>query len=225
MPINIPDSVKIDLQDHKISISKDNKELFWGGVNVFSESQKKQILNNTSDYDTYYQFVDPQYKNFYKKNHNSDFINRMTYLDLKHRLPELLLMRIDKMAMASSVETRVPYLDHKLVEFCTVIPSKMKLKGLTTKKLIKNIMKNELPEKVRLGRKKGFSIPLNRWFRQDFNVLTDEYLSTERLNRNGYFNSSFIENLIKEHSCGFKDNSKFLWTLVAFEIWHKQYMN
>ncbi len=127
--------------------------------------------------------------------------------------------------MANSLEVRVPLLDHKLVEFCTAIPSKMKLKGLTTKKLLKNIIKKDIPKEILFGRKKGFSVPLNRWFRQDFSTLLEKYLSPDRIKRNGYFNSTYIENLKTEHSSGLKDNSKLLWTLVAFEIWQKRYLD
>jgi len=205
------------------SLEPEIGHVYW--LSIFNEDAKKQLY--LSDEFNKLNTIDSLklYRNYFQHFKDGDFINTCINVDIKTVLPDDYLTKVDRASMANSIEVRVPFLDHKLVEFSTAIPSKMKLKGLTTKKLLKNIMKNELPEKVRLGRKKGFSIPLNRWFRQDFNVLTDEYLSTSRLNKMGYFNSSFIENQIKEHSCGIKDNSKILWTLVAFEIWHKQYMS
>ena len=200
----------------------DNKELFWGGVNVFSESQKKQILNNTSDYDTYYQFVDPQYKNFYKKNNNSDFINKMTYLDLKHRLPELLLMRVDKMAMASSVETRVPYLDHKLVEFALQIPSSLKYKNNTTKYILKEAARGIIPDDVIERKKTGFcGSATNMVSGHLLSYAKDEINNSQWMNE--YFVMNEINQIIDDHSKAKKDYSMQIFNLLNLSLWHKEW--
>ena len=200
----------------------DNKELFWGGVNVFSESQKKQILNNTSDYDTYYQFVDPQYKNFYKKNHNSDFINKMTYLDLKHRLPELLLMRVDKMAMASSVETRVPYLDQKLVEFALQIPSSLKYKNNTTKYILKEAARGIIPDDVIERKKTGFcGSATNMVSGPLLPYAKDEINDSQWMNE--YFVMNEINQIIDDHSKAKIDYSMQIFNLLNLSLWHKEW--
>ena len=105
--------------------------------NFFSDKEKCDILSNGHSYDTYSQFVQKHYNTYDNKKPGSSFIDRIIYLELKHRLPELLLMRVDKMAMATSVETRVPYLDHELVQFVLAIPSNLKYKGGSTKYILK----------------------------------------------------------------------------------------
>lgn len=127
--------------------------------------------------------------------------------------------------MANSLEVRVPFLDHKLLEFATAIPSRYKLRGLNTKYLLKKIMRERLPKEIINGKKKGFSMPLSRWFRENFSVLIDKYLSQEIIEKRGYFHLEAVDHLLKEHLNGKKDNSKFLWTLICFEIWHRKFMD
>ena len=197
--------------------------VFW--LSIFNQEEKNQLyqsqkLNKLNTIDSLDFF-----RNYFQNFKSDDFINDCINVDIKTILPDDYLTKVDRASMANSLEVRVPLLDHKLVEFCTAIPSKMKLKGLTTKKLLKNIIKKDIPKEILFGRKKGFSVPLNRWFRQDFSTLLEKYLSPDRIKRNGYFNSTYIENLKIEHSSGLKDNSKLLWTLVAFELWQKRYLD
>jgi len=85
-------------------------------------------------------------------------------------------------------------------------------------------MSNRLPEEVTRGKKKGFSIPLNRWLKEDFSILIDKYLSEKLVKKRGYFNYDFVATLSSEHLSRKKDNSKFLWTLICFEIWHQRFL-
>ena len=110
------------------------------------------------------------------------------------------------------------------MEFCTSIRSKHKLKGLTTKNLLKNKIVDELPIEIIQGRKKGFSIPINRWFKQDFIDIQEKYLNPSTINRNGYFDYKYILDLKNEHSSGLKDNSKLIWALISFQLWHNKFI-
>lgn len=86
------------------------------------------------------------------------------------------------------------------------------------------MMKNKLPEEIIKGKKKGFSIPLSRWFREDFASLLNEFLSEDTITKRGYFSYDFVKRLSNEHLSGKKDNSKQLWTLICFEIWHRRFV-
>ena len=144
---------------------------------MFSDEEKLEILNHNTTYNTYRQIIEPHYNTFDKKKKNASFIERMIYLELKHRLPELLLMRVDKMAMAKSVETRVPYLDQKLVEFALGIPTNLKYKNGTTKYILKEALGDLLPPDVVRRPKEGFVMPLNKWMTKKMLPFIKETLS------------------------------------------------
>ena len=97
------------------------------------------------------------------------------------------------------------------------------MQGFETKSLLKQIMKDKLPKQIISGKKKGFSIPLNKWFKQDFNSLFDKYLSSDTIKKQGIFDHTFINRLINNHNYGKVDNSKTLWSIIAFQIWYKTY--
>ncbi|KJU86894.1 asparagine synthase, glutamine-hydrolyzing [Candidatus Magnetobacterium bavaricum] len=166
-----------------------------------------------------------RYHDYFSRFNKKDFINQCICVDIKTVLPDDYLKKVDMMSMLNSLEVRVPFLDHKLLEFAVNIPSKFKLKGLTTKYLLKKIMKKKLPNEILEGKKKGFSIPLSKWFRDDFSALIENYLSENLIRKRGYFDYKLISLMIKEHMTKVKDNSKFLWTLICFEIWHQKYLN
>lgn len=157
-----------------------NKNLFWGGAIAFNETQKQNVnhllaRSNEIDpivekiykglkqnYDSH-SIVDYHTKKLIEHDPNSDFMKRVTYLELKQRLPELLLMRADKMAMATSIETRVPFLDHKLVEFALNIPAHLKFKNNTTKYILKKACEGIIPNEIIYRKKIGFATPIVRW--------------------------------------------------------------
>jgi asparagine synthase (glutamine-hydrolysing) len=199
-----------------------HRHIFW--LSCFSEDAKKELytekkLKQVLDIDSI-----NKYSIFFDKRNMSDFINNCIYVDMKTVLPDDYLTKVDRMSMANSLEVRVPFLDHKMVEFVFSISSKYKIRGLTTKYLLRKIMKDKLPEKILKGKKRGFSIPLTRWLRQDFSILIKEFLSENDVKRRGYFNYSFIKSLSDNHLSGKIDNSKLLWILICFEIWHRRFM-
>lgn len=196
--------------------------IFW--LRCFSEDAKRELY--TSDHLRGFPGRDSmeRYTRFFDDSNDTDFINRCIYVDIKTVLPDDYLTKVDRMSMANSLEVRVPFLDHKLLEFAMSISSRYKLRGLTTKYLLKKIMKDKLPEKIIKGIKKGFSMPLARWFREDFSTLINEFLSEETVRRRKYFNYPLIRRLCDEHFTGKKDNSKELWALICFEIWHRRYV-
>jgi asparagine synthase (glutamine-hydrolysing) len=134
-------------------------------------------------------------------------------------------MKQDQMSMAASIESRVPFLDHKLVEFSTALPDRMKLRGWTTKYVLRESMKGLLPESILKRSKMGFPTPLGRWFRQSFRPLLDEFVTSKRVIARGLFQPDVLRRIVQEHVSGAADHTERLWTLVNFEIWQRHFLD
>ena len=150
-------------------------------------------------------------------------LDGLLYADIKTYLHELL-MKQDQMSMATSVESRVPFLDHKLVEFTAKMPDTMKLRGGTTKYVLRESMKGILPEKILSRRKMGFPVPIGSWFRGPYKSVIDEYVLGERALSRGIFAPDFVRNLVSLHQAG-EDHSERLWALLNFELWLRRFFD
>jgi asparagine synthase (glutamine-hydrolysing) len=151
-------------------------------------------------------------------------LDRLLYADTKTYLHELL-MKQDQMSMAASIESRVPFLDHKLVEFSARLPERMKLRGATTKFILRESMKGVLPEAILSRPKMGFPVPIGSWFRGAFSGVVDEYVLSERARSRGIFAPRFVRTLVERHRVGVEDHSERLWSLLNFEIWQRQFFD
>ena len=162
---------------------------------------------------------------FYEKTSGRDALTRMLYADLKTWLVDDLLIKADKMTMANGVELRVPFLDHRVVEFAATIPSNLKIRGGDVKWILKKAMATSLPEIILRRRKQGFPTPLAMMFRQDMSAYLRDLLLSPRLTARGYFRRPRIEQLIREHLSGASDHHKVLWQLVVLEEWHCRFID
>jgi asparagine synthase (glutamine-hydrolysing) len=143
----------------------------------------------------------------------ADYVNWMAYLDLRLRLPELLLMRVDKMSMATSIEARVPYLDYVFVGRAMSIPERIKLPGRTTKHLLKEAVRGLLPDQVIDRPKQGFSVPVDEWLRTRLGSVIGRKLAAF-VARTDYFNPPVIQAMIDR-------NDYLTWYLLNFALWHE----
>ena len=150
-------------------------------------------------------------------------LNKLLYADTKTYLHELL-MKQDQMSMAASIESRVPFLDHKLVEFTARLPERMKIRGGITKYILRESMKGILPESILTRPKMGFPVPVGAWFRGPFKNVIDDYVLSERALQRQIFDPAFVHSLVKRHDAG-EDHSERLWSLVNFEIWQRQFLD
>jgi asparagine synthase (glutamine-hydrolysing) len=150
-------------------------------------------------------------------------LDGLLYADIKTYLHELL-MKQDQMSMATSVESRVPFLDHKLVEFTARMPDTMKLRGGTTKYVLRESMKGVLPEKILTRPKMGFPVPIGSWFRGPFKSIVDEYVMSDRALSRGIFAPEFVRKIVSLHQAG-EDHSERLWALVNFEMWQRRFFD
>jgi asparagine synthase (glutamine-hydrolysing) len=193
------------------------RDQFW--VGSFTPDEQRALLHGPApEIDDYEDIVQAE------KNCNSrNSMERLIYLYCKFYLQDDILTKVDRASMACSLEARAPFLDYTFVEFASAIPFRFKLKGLTAKYILKKAMRKRLPPEI-LGRgKKGFGIPVAKWFREDLREPMLDLLSESRIRRQGIFNPSEVTRLVDEHLHGSKDNRKQLWTLFLFELWAEHY--
>jgi asparagine synthase (glutamine-hydrolysing) len=152
-----------------------------------------------------------------------DRISLLQFLDLKLYLQESILVKVDRASMACSLEVRAPFLDHELVEFVVGLPSSFKLKGLTSKYILKSAMESFLPREVIHRKKKGFGVPIAKWVKGPLKEMFGDLLSPDRIGREGFLNPEYVTPLLKEHLVNKKDNRKQLWTLLVWELWVNRY--
>lgn len=146
-------------------------------------------------------------------------VAQMLYLDFRMYLEDNLLVKIDRASMASSLELRTPFLDHRLVEFAAQLPSSLKVRGFKLKYLLKRAVEKWLPREIVYRQKRGFSVPISKWMRNELRPLLDETLNSEKLKRDGIFHPPYVRQMLEGHWSGRADNRKPLWTLLCFQLW------
>ena len=194
--------------------------IFWGGAEYPSDSATKKILSARMkhQFKTYnsWEVIKPYYENFQKKAVDKSYLNWMSYIDLKFRLPELLLMRVDKMSMGASVETRVPFLDHKFVEFAMSIPAEYKLKNNTSKYILKKSVKGVIPDELIDRKKQGFGIPVYEWLSERLSkrIKSD---TIDFLKKTDFFDKEEIIKVVEQPN-------SFSWLIYNFILWYNEYI-
>ena len=152
-------------------------------------------------------------------------VSKMSYIDLCCYLRDDILVKVDRMSMAHSLEVRCPILDHRLVEFALRIPPSLKLRGWKTKAILRDVLRPHLPPRTRRKRKQGFSVPLREWLRNGLGEMVDDYLNSD----NGrlppeVFDRSAVATLLREHRQGDADHSSKIWTLLNYAAWRDHYI-
>jgi asparagine synthase (glutamine-hydrolysing) len=154
-----------------------------------------------------------------------DHLRRIMYVDLKTYLPNDILVKVDRMAMANSLEVRSPLLDHTLIEFAARLPASLKFRGTTSKYLLKRHLARSLPHSFVHRPKQGFSIPLARWLRGELRDAAHELLLSDRARERGYFRPAPLEALWVEHQSGRRNHAHRFWALMMLELWHRQFVD
>jgi len=154
-----------------------------------------------------------------------DYVATLQYLDVRTYLPDDILAKVDRTSMLVSLESRVPLLDHVLMEYVATIPTRLKLTGDTGKAIFKRAMADALPASVLERRKMGFGVPLGQWFRRELRDYARETLLGSRARQRGLFVPAAIEGLLAEHDSGRHDRSASLWALVMFEEWARRWLD
>lgn len=222
-----------------------NREHFWSGATVFWDTLKRDLVDASADWsaqvpeavlksgllpqgyletDTFNvisSFLSP----FDAAHPGQDALTRMIYNEFKLRLPELLLMRVDKITMSESLEARVPFLDHELVEFTMDIPEVWKTRNGEAKYLLKKAVEDLIPHNIIYRKKMGFGAPMADWLRGDFGRKAEADVLGSGLLRRGHFNVDHIRRLFSDHRSGTRDNSLYLWTLFNLTSWYDYWID
>jgi asparagine synthase (glutamine-hydrolysing) len=201
----------------------DIENLFFDNFAIFGKSMQTTLFSAETK-----SRITEQNPYFYQnewldKSDANEDLDKLLYVDSKTYLHELL-MKQDQMSMAASIESRVPFLDHKLVEFTAKMPINMKLRGDTTKFLLKEAMKGILPDEILYRPKMGFPVPVGSWFRNEFKHIVDKYILSERSLNRGIFNPDFVREIVAKHNAG-ENHDERIWHLVNFEIWQRQFID
>ncbi|MDQ5845017.1 MAG: asparagine synthase (glutamine-hydrolyzing), partial [Acidobacteriota bacterium] len=207
----------------------ENEPLFWGGVVIYDETFKHRVLSpelrkrfagrsSLEAVSAYLNLIEQQRP-------DSDFLSRMTYLELKLRLPELLLMRVDKITMATSVEARVPFLDHHLVEYAMALPRSLKVEGMSGKHILKRSLEEILPHDLLYSRKRGFGAPVREWFRNGLGDWFDSHLMNSTMRKRNFLDYKFVGQLLEQHRQGKQDWGFHLWTLLNLSLWYERWID
>lgn len=198
-------------------------EIYFDNFSVFSRKRQEQLFTAR----TRRRMADlAPYREQLRCMDDSDaesLLDRMLAGDMKTYLHELL-MKQDQMSMAASIESRVPFLDHKLVEFAAALPERMKLRGLQTKYILRRAMKGWLPKEILTRSKMGFPVPVGQWLRGRFDTILDEYVLSERAVERGIFEPGYVREVVNRHKAG-EDHAERLWMLINFEIWQRRFFD
>jgi asparagine synthase (glutamine-hydrolysing) len=149
--------------------------------------------------------------------------NQLLYSYYRTYLLEDILVKVDRASMFTSLEVRAPFLDYHVVEFLSSLPRHYKLKGFVTKYILKELMRNKIPDVIIDRPKKGFGIPLSSWLRNELKPLCNELLSDQALSKHNLFNYAFVKKLKEEHFSVKQNHRKLLWTLMIFQMWWKEF--
>jgi asparagine synthase (glutamine-hydrolysing) len=150
---------------------------------------------------------------------------QMMSFDFETYLPEDCLVKVDRMSMAHSIESRVPLLDHLVVEFAASLPASLKMPAGRLKHLLKTLAFSLMPREILDRPKMGFGVPIGRWFRGELREAFGDILGSTLARQRGYFNTAFVERLLADHLSGRRDHSWRLWQLLVFELWQRQYVD
>jgi asparagine synthase (glutamine-hydrolysing) len=207
-----------------LCLSPDIEDIYFDNFSVFSRAMQRRLFTDetrermSGKSDPYRVAL-----RLIGDNGSGAVVDQLLAADLKTYLHELL-MKQDQMSMAASIESRVPFLDHKLVEFAASLPTNMKLRGLTTKYILRQAMRGKLPKEILSRRKMGFPVPIGAWLRGPFSHVVDEYVLSSRALERGLFNAGYVRELVARHRNG-ENHSERLWSLINFEIWQRRFFD
>lgn len=196
--------------------SKKIEDRYIGNAFIFEPNDAKKIVNFNYGNKTYKDFTKP----YYDKVYDLDVVTKMQYIDFNFWLIYDILLKADKMSMANSLEVRVPYLDRKVIEYASKLPSKYKIVGNETKYAFRKVAKEELADKVADKKKLGFPVPIREWLKEDdvYQEVKNIFLESEY-----FFKPKKIIKLLDDHRAGKRDNSRKIWTIYTFLVWYQEY--
>lgn len=204
-----------------LNMPLDERYLTW--ASVISADCRKMILSEQTE--EKFRDVNPLRVKSYFGDPDLDAVNKMMYADTKTYLVDDILTMTDKMSMAHGLEIRVPFLDHKVVEFAATLPAGLKVRKGKSKYLLRKLLAQSLPESICDRPKQGFMVPISGWLRQDEYIgFARDILLSQTAKDRGIFNMSGVEKMLVQHQKGEKDHAGAIWALLNFELWYQRFM-
>jgi asparagine synthase (glutamine-hydrolysing) len=205
------------------SLPRVERYLRW--ISVFDEDAKSDLYSRSFQQETKNvhprELLDP----WFARANGAGIVDATLMADIMTYLPNDLLVKVDIATMAVSLEARSPFLDHKVIEFAASLPEKLKLRGLTSKYLLKQVLKHLLPAENLRRRKMGFGVPIAHWLRGELQRFLRETLLSEKALSRGLFKPDAVKRLIEQHTSAQRDYSAQLWTLLMLELWFNRFID
>ena len=205
------------------SMPKVERYLRW--VSVFNSAAKSSLYSEDFRNETVSSQAISLLEPWFARANGAGIIDASLLADIMTYLPNDLLVKVDIATMAVSLEARSPFLDHHVIEFAASLPEKFKLRGLTSKYLLKQVLRQLLPTENLQRRKMGFGVPIGHWFRGRMQPFLREVLLSEKATRRGLFKTETVKQLIEQHTSGRRDYSHQLWTLLMLELWFNRFID
>ena len=208
-----------------LSAAMDFEDRYLGFGTYFTDEMKQKLLSpemreRTAGLDAY-----RHHREFFDKCRDASPLNRLLYVDFKTFMPALNLDTTDKTSMAANLEVRAPFLNKDLVELSARIPSKLKIKGLKRKYILKKAVEGILPKEIIWRKKAGFSAPIRSWLRGALRPMVEDLLSEETVSRRGLFDPKYVRSVIDSNLSGKEDYNLQVFQLLNFEIWMRQFLD
>ena len=211
--------------------ARDGHPLYWGLDVVFWDNEKRQLLTD----DAWARLGEHRrsqpgdmlagvYADLLARQPGADFLQQMSVVEMTNRLPELLLMRVDKLSMAHSIEARAPFLDATLAAYGLSLPSALKIKDRVGKYVLKTALRGVLPDEVLDRTKQGFRVPLPAWLRGPLANWAKHQIFDSPLASRGLFNRGYVDEMWRRHLADVQDHSFDLWCLVNLGAWYARWI-
>ncbi|MGH7299623.1 MAG: asparagine synthase (glutamine-hydrolyzing), partial [Candidatus Rokuibacteriota bacterium] len=207
------------------NLSLEPEEAYFHDMSRFTPADKRDLLS--PGFRQSLQGRDPFqiFRGHFDRVRGLDHLNRLLYVDLKTWLANDILVKVDRMAMASSLEVRSPLLDHHLIEFAATVPPDLKFRKGTAKYLLKRYAERRAPASAVYRPKQGFSIPLAAWLRTDLRSMAEDLLLSERALGRAYFQPEVVRTMWVRHQERTRDHAQHLWALMILELWHRLFVD
>lgn len=214
-------------RNYLYNASLDSNDRYIDSVSHFNKLRRKSLYSNEflSKLNGNFAAAENVFQAFAESVETGNPIDNLLYLDSKTYLPSDILVKVDRMSMATSLEARGPLLDHKLIEYVVGMPTELKLKGLETKYIFKKAMEGIVPHEILYREKQGFGVPINEWINSQLKDRIRETLSEKKTIERGYFDKKYIETILDEHHRNRRDHSYSLWILLMLELWHREFVD
>jgi len=205
------------------SLPKVDRYMRW--VSVFDAEAKRSLYSQSFQQEIGAARAGNLLEPWFARANGAGIVDASMLTDIMTYLPNDLLVKVDIATMAVSLEARSPFLDHHVIEFAASLPEKLKLRGLTTKYLLKRVLRKLLPSENLERRKMGFGVPIGHWFRGKMQPFLRETLLSEKALRRGLLKPEMVKQLVELHTRGERDYSPQLWTLLMLELWFNRFID